>query len=73
MQESMVLPHGTSGTTPNDEFLEYRGETNVEQLLLDPMPVVHAAMDRLWQGYGFSQCLLLTPDSRIKTPDELQP
>lgn len=68
----MVLPDGNSGTTPIVQFLEYSGETNVEQLLLDPMPVVQAAMDRIWRGFGFSRCLLLMPDGRFKTPDALQ-
>jgi hypothetical protein len=57
---------------PTLEGLGFSEDTSVEQLLRDPTPLVHAAMDRLWQGYGFPRCLLYSPDGRFLTEAEMR-
>lgn len=57
--------------TPSIEDVEYVEDTNVEQLLNDPMTTVHAAMDLLWQAFGFNRCLLFTDEGRFLSAQEV--
>jgi hypothetical protein len=34
------------------------------------MPLVHAAMDRIWQGYGIARCLLFSPEGELLSEEE---
>jgi hypothetical protein len=47
---------------PGVEDLEWTTVTNVELLTADPMPIVHEAMDFVWQGYGYERCALFSAD-----------
>jgi hypothetical protein len=64
--ELMIDPQFTSMVrgqqTPTVEVLEYVTDTNVEALSTDAMPIVHAAMDRIWQGFGLPRALLFSPE-----------
>lgn len=46
--------------------IEWSSTENVERLLDDVTPVVHAAMDRFWLAYGFERCLLFTEDGQFR-------
>jgi len=50
---------------PTVDALTFVEDSNVERLLDDPMPVVHAAMDRIWQGYGMPACSFFSPAGEL--------
>ena len=43
-------------------------DANVDSLTQNPAPVVHRAMDFIWQAYGHNRCLLITPDGEYVPP-----
>ena len=45
------------GTTNLETVMTWT-DTNVETLLADPLPIVHQAMDEIWQAYGYPACWL---------------
>ena len=51
--------------TPRDEAISFQIDTNVERLLAEPLAVTHAAMDRIWQGYGLSRCEYFADDGQL--------
>lgn len=54
---------------PATDAISFQEDTNVERLLAGPMPLVHAAMDMVWQGYGMPRALLFTPDGKFAPRD----
>jgi hypothetical protein len=55
-ERDMALSASRRLFTP-EESLSYTEDTSVERLLDNPMRLVHAAMDFVWQAYGFERCL----------------
>ncbi len=51
--------------SPSVEALSYTEVTNVERLLEEPTPIVHAAMDLIWQGYGQARCPYFSPEGEL--------
>jgi hypothetical protein len=47
-----------ANATTTMERVGYLEDTNVDALVTDAMPVVHAAMDEIWQAYGYPACWL---------------
>lgn len=48
------------------EWVGLTEDTNVDTLLDDPMPLVHHAMDTIWQGYGFDSCWLFSAEGEYR-------
>ena len=64
-QELPLAGARLSGTRSSDNDVSFEADTNVEHLLSRPLAVVHAAMDRLWQGYGLPRCTDFAPDGQL--------
>jgi hypothetical protein len=56
---------GRGQRRPQVESVSYDDTTNVETLLADPMPLVHASMDLVWQAFGYPRCLMFV-DGRFE-------
>jgi hypothetical protein len=47
---------------PELEALSFETTANVETLLAGSLPIVHEAMDYIWQAFGYTRCLLFEDD-----------
>jgi hypothetical protein len=56
-----------SAESPSAESLSFESDTNVEALSTDAerLAIVHAAMDRIWQGYGLPRCSYFSPEGQL--------
>lgn len=54
MVNNYERPHGKTNL---DSVVTWT-DTNTETLLADPLPLVHGAMDDVWQAYGYDRCWL---------------
>jgi hypothetical protein len=45
--------------------IRFQSDTNIETMLDNPLPIFHAAMDRLWQGYHLPACPYFTADGKL--------
>jgi hypothetical protein len=64
--ESVLLSDrpGAEAGSP-DVAISFESDTSTEQLLSEPLRVVHAAADRLWQGYGLPRCPIFSPEGEL--------
>jgi hypothetical protein len=67
---SELVPQGAMSSrsapvAPSVEALSFTTDTNVERLAEDPLPIVHEAMDLIWQGYGQARCLHFSPKGEL--------
>ena len=51
------------------EDLRWPEDTHVDSLLQSPMPLLHRAMDFIWQSFGHSRCLLFADDGTYLAPE----
>lgn len=55
--------------SPTDDAISFEIDTNVEQVLAHPLTLIHAATDRIWQGYGLPRCPYISPEGQLlKSP-----